>query len=216
MMMKSGQQMSTLPPDAQKDLTWWYTQLPTYRCSPIIQEASVVIESDASLRGWGANYKGRRTSGVWSVDEAQYHINWLELKAAYLAIQCFLKERSGVNVLLQLDNRTAIAYLNHMGGASMTPLYHLALEIWEWCLARKIVIHAEYLPGVENVAADWESRHHNNSSNWQLPPTIFDAVNQLLGPFSIDLDSITSCQHIAAGDQPGRSISRCIFDAMAG
>ena len=55
-------------------------------------------------------------SGVWKVNEARCHIDFLELKAAYLAIQCFLKERSGVNVLLRLDNRTAIAYLNHMGG----------------------------------------------------------------------------------------------------
>ena len=69
----------------------------------------------------------------------------------------------------------------------MTSLCCLAIEIWEWCLAREIIIHAEYLPGMENVAADWESRHHNDSSNWQLSPAVFDAVNQLLGPFSIDL-----------------------------
>ena len=49
------------------------------------------------------------------------------------------------------------------------------------------MIRAEYLPGVENVVADWESRHHNDSSNWQLSPAVFDAVSQLLGPFSIDL-----------------------------
>ena len=84
--------------------------------SPVVQkEVSVVIESDASLKGWGANCEGMRTNGVWNVNKAQCHINFLELKAAYLTIQCFLKERSEVNVLLQLDNRTAIAYLNHMG-----------------------------------------------------------------------------------------------------
>ena len=116
-MMRSRQKVTTIPPEAQKDLTWWYTQLPMHSYSPIVQEeASVVIEADASLKGWGANCKGFRTSGVWNVDEAQCHINFLELKAAYLAIQCFLKERSRVNVLLRLDNHTAIAYLNHMGG----------------------------------------------------------------------------------------------------
>ena len=49
------------------------------------------------------------------------------------------------------------------------------------------MIHADYLPGVEDVVADWESRHHNDSSNWQLSPAVFDAVNQLLDPFSLDL-----------------------------
>ena len=128
--MRAGQEVATIPTEAEKDLTWWHTQLPMHPCSPIVQkEASVVIESDASLKGWGANCKGVRTSGVWNMSEAQCHINLLELRAAYLAIQCFLKGRSGVNVLLRLDNRTAIAYLNHMGGASMTPLCCLALEI---------------------------------------------------------------------------------------
>ena len=49
------------------------------------------------------------------------------------------------------------------------------------------MIQAKYLPGMENIAADWESRHHNDSSNWQLSPTVFNAVTELLGPFSIDL-----------------------------
>ena len=62
----------------------------------------------------------------------------------------------------------------------LTPLCCLALEIWERCVAREIMIRAEYLPGVENVATDWESRHYN-SSNWQLSPAVFDAMNQLLG-----------------------------------
>ena len=187
-MMRSGQKVTTIPPEAQKDLTWWHTQLPMHSSSPVVQkEASVVIESNASLKGWGANCKGMRTSGIWNVNEAQCHINFLELKAAYLAIQCFLKERLGVNVLLQLANRTAIAYLKHMHGASITSLCCLAIEIWEWWLVQEIMIRAEYLLDVENVAADWESRHHNDSSNWQLSPAVFDAVSQLLGPFSIDL-----------------------------
>ena len=180
--------MATIPLEAEKDLTWWHTQLPMHPYSSIVQkEASVVIESDASLKGWGANCKEMSTSGVWNVCKAQCHINRLELKAAYLVIQCFLKERSGVNVLLCLDNCTAIAYLDHMGGASMTLLCCLVFKIWEWCLAQEIMIRAEYLPAVENVAADWESHHHNDSSNWQLSPAVFNAVNQLLGSFSIDL-----------------------------
>ena len=34
--------------------------------------------------------------------------------------------------------------------------------------------------------ADWESRHHD-SSDWQLLPSVFDAIHHLLGPFTIDL-----------------------------
>ena len=204
-MMRLAQKEAAISPEARKDLMWWDTQLPMHHCSPIVQkEATIIIESDASLKGWGANCSGIRAGGVWTVTEAQCHINFLELKAAFLALQSFLKQQAGVSILLRLDNRTAIAYLNHMGGPSMIPLCCLALEIWEWCLARDVMIRAEYLPGVENVAADWESRHHNDSSNWQLLPTVFDAVNQLLGPFSIDLfapGSIINCQFIAVGNR---------------
>jgi len=44
------------------------------------------------------------------------HINSLKLLAAMLAAKTFLKDISGVSVLLQLDNATAVAYINNMGG----------------------------------------------------------------------------------------------------
>ena len=73
-----------------------------------------------------------------------------------------------------------------MGGPAMTQLHSLALQIWQWCLARQITPHTKYLAGKENVIADWKSRHHN-SSDWQLLPPIFDGINNLLGPFNVDL-----------------------------
>ena len=73
------------------------------------------------------------------------------------------------------------------GGPSLSPLCQLSLEIWNWCLARQIMIRAEYLPGSKNTIADWESRHHQDSSNWHLCPAVFDTLNHLMGPFTIDL-----------------------------
>ena len=73
-------------------------QLPMHHCSPIVQrEATVIIESDASLKGWDANCSGMRAGGVWTVTEAQCHINFLELKTAFLAVQSFLKQQSGIS-----------------------------------------------------------------------------------------------------------------------
>ena len=62
------------------------------------------------------------TDTCMSVGETCFHINLLELKAAYLALQCFLKETLSTHVLMRLDKRTAIAYLNRMGGPSYPPL----------------------------------------------------------------------------------------------
>jgi len=182
------QETCILSPEAIKDLMWWRSNIPHHCSSPILKpEASMVITSDASLLGWGAAYQQQRTGGPWTAEEAQNHINLLELKAAYLALQCFLKESVSVTVLIRMDNRTAISYLNRMGSPSLSPLCRLSLEIWNWCLARQITIHAEYLPGSENTTADWESRHHQDNSSWHLCPVVFDALHHLLGPFTMDL-----------------------------
>ena len=186
--LHAQQETVALSPEATDNLKWWSTQLHLHCSSPILKpEASTVITSDASLKGWGAACQERTTGGLWSTEEACFHINLLELKAAYLALQCFLKETVSTHVLMRLDNRTAIAYLNRMGGPSYSPLCQLAIDIWNWCLARQITLHAEYLPGTENTRADWESRHHHDSSNWKLCPSVFEALNYLMGPLSIDL-----------------------------
>lgn len=48
-------------------------------------------------------------------NERDQHINELELKAAFLAIQCFQSKILKKHVLLQSDNKVAIAYINNMG-----------------------------------------------------------------------------------------------------
>jgi hypothetical protein len=54
--------------------------------------------------------------------EGEQHINALELKAAYLALQSFLSQMDHPprHILLELDNTTAMAYLKKMGGGGTT------------------------------------------------------------------------------------------------
>ena len=78
------------------------------------------------MTGWGAVCEGLRTGGPWSQAERMLHINCLELTAATLAVQAFAKDRSGVSILLQLDNQTAVAYINHLGGTVSLQLVQLA------------------------------------------------------------------------------------------
>ena len=62
---------------------------------------------------------GTRTGGPWSLEEQRLHINCLELLTATLAVQFFLKDRTGASVQLQLNNQTAVAYINNLGGQSL-------------------------------------------------------------------------------------------------
>ena len=86
--------------------------------------------SDASLQGWGAVCDGTRTGGPWSHAEQEMHINCLELLAATLAVKAFLKDQRGVSVKLQLDNQTAVPYINNMGGTVFPQLTNLSKALW--------------------------------------------------------------------------------------
>ena len=180
--------MVRLESNAAQDLQWWVDSAANFNGRPLqIPKWDRVIESDASLRGWGASSQGRSTGGPWTVDERRHHINYLELLAAFLALKSFAGGQHGISILLLLDNVTEIAFLNRMGGTHSIPLSDLAVEIWNWCINQRITIHAEHLPGVENVRADWESRHLTDSSDWMLQREVFAQLQDMVGPFSIDL-----------------------------
>ena len=85
------------------------------------------------------------------------HINSLELLAAMLAVKTFLKDASGISVLLQLDNATAVANINNMGGTVSSQLTTLAKELWTWTFDKDIGLSAQHIPGVSNTIADIES-----------------------------------------------------------
>ena len=170
----------------ETDLAWWTQEMGQYNGRPLqIAYWDLTVETGAFGAGWGAFCQGVRTGGQWTPLEKQKHINYLELLAASLALRSFLLNRRKLNILLQIDNVTAIAFLNRMGGTHSQELSDLSVEIWEWCL-EKIVLHAEHLPGKENVRADWESRHVWDSSDWMLERATFLQLESKLGPFSID------------------------------
>ena len=182
--------LHSLIQEVRQDLEWWTDQMPNHNGRRILpSQAKVHLESDASKQGWEAYCRTtqQRTGVLWSTQDQRAHINVLELQAAFLTIQTFLKSRRNIHVLIYLHNTVAVQYINCMGGTQSPALCYLAIELWEWCLARKITLHAEYLPGRCNIRADFESRHHNDSSNWRLNPQIFSILNQTFGPFSTDL-----------------------------
>ena len=67
------------------------------------------------MSAWGASCQGENTGGRWMTAERTHHINYLELKAAFLTLQSFCSNRSLISVLLHQDNTTAIAFINRMG-----------------------------------------------------------------------------------------------------
>ena len=145
------------------------------------------IFTDASLSGWGAVSQGERVNGWWNAEECLEHINILELKAAFYGLKCFASEYRNYEVLLRIDNTTAIAYLNKMGGIQNDELLNLSREIWKWCEDRYLWIFATYINTNENTIADRESRLKFRETEWELSAWAFQEILNTFGPFEIDL-----------------------------
>ena len=177
-----------LSPAAKEELDWWTNQLTRWNGKGLVRrQPDLQIESDASLIGWGASCQGAQTGGRWSRGEKNLHINCLELLAATLAVKAFLKDQVNKRVLLLLDNQTAVAYINNLGGTVSAQATILARELWMWCLERDILLTAQHLPGKENIRADTESRVMKDRSDWMLKPSIFQRVLDRFPYLEIDL-----------------------------
>ena len=141
---------------------------------------------------------GAAQRGRWSVEEQGQHINYLELKVAFLALRSFLGQGGPAttrcwdqhpprHILLEMDNTTAVAYVNRRGGTQSPTLSLLALDLWSFLLERGSWITAHHLPGVLNVEADAASREFNVRTEWMLRKDVFRHITRRFYLPQIDL-----------------------------
>jgi hypothetical protein len=174
---------------AREEILWWRDHLHAWNGRALFQDpVELIIETDASRKGWGAYCDGVRTGGPWSFEEKRLHINCLELLAGSLAIKTFTKSRAcSAHVKLLMDSASPVAYINKMGGTHSQGLAKLAIDLWEWCFQKDMMVSAQHLPGYLNVRADQESRVIQDSSDWKLDLSVFQALLNRWGPFEVDL-----------------------------
>ena len=124
-----------LSPPALAELQCWRDNAQTLKRDIQHAHPSTSIQSDASTLGWGAVFGTQKTGGRWTPSEAEYHINIFELLAAFFSLKCFCSHMNNCHIQIQIDNTTALAYINNMGGSKSKELNQLAVEIWEWCIS---------------------------------------------------------------------------------
>ncbi|XP_059615632.1 uncharacterized protein LOC132261098 [Phlebotomus argentipes] len=162
--------------EVMKELTWWNT-IGSSSFNPIRNpHYDLTIFTDASKSGWGAAYKGERAHGSWKEEEKDLSINFLELTAAFFGLKCFADRYKDSQILLRIDNTTAISYINRMGGVQREDLSFLAKKIWRWCEKRNIYIFASYITSEENVEADLESRKLEANTEFELSEAGFRKI----------------------------------------
>uniref|UniRef100_A0A0P6EQZ6 Reverse transcriptase/ribonuclease h/methyltransferase n=1 Tax=Daphnia magna TaxID=35525 RepID=A0A0P6EQZ6_9CRUS len=179
----------TLSPGSVADLEWWLFNLESSNGKDFFPRSpDIEIFSDASLSGWGAVCDGVTTRGPWTSEQADLHINSLELLGALYALQSFAEKARGLSIRMFLDNSTAVCYMNKGGGTRSSELTAVAKSLVEFCEQRDLKIEAVHLPGVMNVEADRESRAAGDTSDWKLKHSVFNEL-QLIWPVDIDLFS---------------------------
>ena len=172
---------------ARADLQWWEKHIPM-AFNPIrTLQYSKIIFTDASLTGWGARCGDQVTKGAWTAEERSLHINVLELRAARLALQSWCRPDRHLKVLLRMDNTTAIAYINKMGGVHNRLLADEARRFWLFCEEHRLWVVASYIASAENFDADRESRSVSVDTEWELGAEATSVVFRQLGQPTIDL-----------------------------
>ena len=59
-------------------MIWWRDNLEAWNGKALVsREPDLIIETDASRKGWGASCMGQTTGGRWSLQEQHFHINCL-------------------------------------------------------------------------------------------------------------------------------------------
>ena len=178
-----------LSQEAQLELEWWRAHIvgaSRRLWQPVI---SYIFQTDASGNGWGISCVSNATLksyGCWTSEQQNLHINVRELYVVFICLTIFCKNMSHVHINFQLDNSTAVTYINQMGGMKSFACDTVARKIWEWCIPKNIWISAVHIAGSTNTLADCLSRQ-SSDHEWQLNKTVFQSLASLFLRMTIDL-----------------------------
>ena len=160
------------------ELLWWINNITQSQRLLLTSNPDLILTTDASLLGWGAVLNGMKTGGHWSAEEQGFHINYLK---------SLCPNAHDTHICVQSDNTTTVTYINAMGGVKSETCIDMALQIWEWCIARQIWLSARHIPGSQNIQADRASRAFKDSIEWSLSKEVFQSILSHWGPFHMDM-----------------------------
>ena len=144
-----------IPKSLHPHLEWWLEESSVITGQPLHPlKHALQIFTGASKEGWGAHLNEHIARGNWSLPESKVHINYLDLKAVFLALKEFQALCTNNIVLIATDNTTVVAYINKEGGLKSGPLCALLWRILTWCTRNAVTLKARHIPGRLNVLAD--------------------------------------------------------------
>ena len=174
-----------------RDISWWMTRNHLLEGMPFGRRGGgggLRLYSDASQSGWGAHLLNQSASGLWSDQETSLHINILEMKALFLALQTFQDTATNQRVTAMCDNSTVVAYVSKQEGTVSDSLCELTGQLLRLTKAHNVLLEARYLPGQLNVLVDLLSRRNQVlAAEWSLLPEVAKKIIRTWGSPTIDL-----------------------------
>ena len=154
----------------------------------IQKQAQIVIQSDATLTGWGAVCDGVSTGGSWSPQEQTMHIYQLLGTPGYGIGNEDLLEGSSRSLSVTAAGQFHCSSVHQQSWGHCIISSDLSGEISVAVgLERDIALTAQHIPGVSNKVADSESRLQKDQTDWMLAHEVFQKINQIFGPLEVDL-----------------------------
>ena len=141
-----------------EELSWWHDEMVQWSgLSFILVQHSHVLTTDASSHGWGGwwrrvGQKPRREDearGFFLHRESRMSSNSRVLHAVLYSTMAAAPRLKNSVVLVETDNSTTMAYVNHLGGRSRF-LSEVAHRLWRVTNQFGITLRAVHRPGVEN------------------------------------------------------------------
>ncbi|KAL0146508.1 hypothetical protein M9458_058139, partial [Cirrhinus mrigala] len=154
-----------------------------------------IITTDASMAGWGAHCDGVPASGRWTESERLWHINHLELRAVFLALQSFITQVRGHHVLIRIDSMSMVLYINRQGEVHSRALHEQAARLLLWANCHLLSIQAAHVPGCLNSSVDMLSRSIIPHGEWRLNHRTVKLIWDQFGKAEVDVFATEENMH---------------------
>ncbi|CAL4069054.1 unnamed protein product, partial [Meganyctiphanes norvegica] len=143
----------------------------------------IIVQTDASLTGWGFLIDRIPFSGVFDPSMA-YSINILELLTVWYSLLMIAEEGAVIHILS--DSLVAVSIVRR----GTSPVHHLSALadlIWRRAALFRWTLSISHIEGNFNVIADQLSRKEALSTEWSLQPKDFQKILDLNPNLEVDL-----------------------------
>ena len=174
--------------EAREAMSWWLTRDNIDRGSPIRpQEASVLLQTDASMVGWGGHSGELSFHGTWDLQESQLHINVLEMRAVFNSLKKLDPPPQSV-VMVATDNTTVMAHIIKQGGTKSLMMHEETQRLLLFAESKHWFLLSKHVPGRLNILADQLSRRGQSiQTEWELLQEVAQSLFDRWGQPLIDL-----------------------------